>query len=345
MRYTIIMERKKRVHHLLAVGIIAAAFFIVSTPVVTEAVGLKTVTNLKTTQVNKKNVTLAWKKQSRARFYQVKISEDKKSKMRKLVRVNHPTRKKKLRKLQPETTYYLRVRAARKSKRGRWSKWKRVTTEAIPDDGSGGDGPVEEDALVLKNLLVDFAPWDPETDTAGAFIFRTNFDKVFFEFGAVVTGPDGPKTLSTFEYIVDEDADLYAPMDAKVNLITYQEDSSDYEIHLKIPNSDSQMTLGIDHVLNPTVAVGDVVSAGDVIGNPGTWSTEGFGRTEIEIFGDGAMHCAFEFFDTDLQVEYEAKVTQMMSDWETFKGDDAIYDESAMADYAEGCIGFSDAQE
>ena len=78
--------------------------------------------------------------------------------------------------------------------------------------------------------------------------------------------------------------------------------------------------------------------AGQVLGNPGTWSTE-LGRTELMVMEDDTGHCPFTFFDPALREAYEAKVATLMADWEAFKADTAIYDDGAMPH--PGCNGLT----
>ncbi len=283
-------------------------------------------------------------KNTRVKFSQVKVQRKTtagKYKLVKRVKTKRRTiRKKKVTGLTPETKYYFRVRACRtKSNCGLWSKRVNATTDQeteSPDEEEEGDeegDEEDENEFVIKNLIVDFAPYDETTGRAGAFIFHGSLERVFFEF--VYT--DGEITLPTFEYIVADDANVYSPIDGVVNAIEWQEASEDYEVSINIDDNPYQLTAGLDHVLNVQVSEGDTVTAGDVIGNPGTHSSEGYGRVEIEIYGDNYMHCPFEFFDPTTIDEYEQKVSQLMSDWETFAYDDTVYDEASMADYAAGC--------
>lgn len=325
---------------------------------------LPKITKVKILKKYPKKIRLQWKKTNKAKYYQIRVvkKRNNKYKLVKKVKTKKNVRRQYIKKLSPAKTYYFRIRACRtKNNCGLYSKRVRGKTktentneeEVNDDDSENGDNDndeseeetdedgeeeeeqEEENSLVIKNLIVDFADWDPVTDTAGAFIFNASLDKVFIEFLGTV---DGDKVLPTFEYILDEDANVYSPIDGVVNSIEYQEGSEDYEIHINPTSDPYQMTAGLDHVLNVVVSEGQTVTAGDIIGNPGTYSLDGYGRVEIEIYGDNYMHCPFEFFDSTLQAEYEQKVTQLMQDWETFKSDTSLYDQATMADYAAGCL-------
>jgi len=198
--------------------------------------------------------------------------------------------------------------------------------------------PGENIPPVLRNLGVDFAPYNPTTGKAGAFIFENSVDKVFLEFGAEVSGEYGPKILPTFEYIVDPNANVYAVCDGVVVEVEFQTETQDYSIGIR-PTANSIWLINHDHVLSPTVSKGDEVTAGQVIGKPGTQS-QTLGRTEImvveETSGGEIAYASFKLFDSSLLDNYQQRVWQLMSDWENFKGDSSIYDENSMV-YA-GCL-------
>ncbi len=309
--------------------ILALAIFIP----VSDAQALKKVKEIKVKNVQVIDqgddyVQVQWNqiKNARVKFAQVKaqrVTAKGKYKYVKRVKTKRRTVKKKIvTGLSAEKDYAFKVRACRTSKIcGLWSDKVETTTDS---------------EFLIKNLIVDFDEYDPETGRAGAFIFHGGLQKVFYEFLSLTDA--GDKVLPTFEYIVADDANVYSPIDGKVTYVEYQDDSQDYEVHINPLIGDNQMTAGLDHVLNIQVEVGDTVTAGDVIGNPGTHSWDGYGRVEIEIFGDNYMHCPFEFFDPSTTDEYQQKVSQLMSDWETFRYDDTIYDQAAMTDYASGCL-------
>jgi hypothetical protein len=194
---------------------------------------------------------------------------------------------------------------------------------------SGGGGGGTGIAPVLENLVVAFAAYDSQTGRAGDFVFVTARNKVFDEFGAVVEGAEGePVVLPTFEYKVAPDAQLLSPMAGIISQVDYQEETSDYSVVI-IPESDSEWFVNIDHVIQVAVAVGESVTAGQLLGKPGVWD-DTLGRTELMVVKNQTYYCPFNLFAPALKSAYEAKVTQLMNEWETFKGDDTIYDQAAM---------------
>lgn len=74
--------------------------------------------------------------------------------------------------------------------------------------------------------------------------------------------------------------------------------------------------------------VDDVVTAGHVLGNPGTWDSF-VGRVEIQIIltSEDESVCPFLYFDPVTKADYEGKVSQLIDDWENYKGNPQIYSE------------------
>ena len=189
---------------------------------------------------------------------------------------------------------------------------------------------------VIKNLVVNFDDWNMITNRAGDFIFLAPEDKVFLEFGLVVVGPEGPKTLPEFEFRVVPDTVAVSPIDGAVESIFFQPETNDYEIHL-VSSPTSPFLVGVDHVTDLLVAKGDAVTAGQPLGKVGPFSAA-LGRTELQVlnFIEEKNYCPWELFDPALAAAFKQKVIELMADWETFKGDASIYDEAAMV--APGCL-------
>ena len=189
---------------------------------------------------------------------------------------------------------------------------------------------------VLKNLLVTFGPWDPVTDLAGDFVFEAAESKVFLEFGVTVPTPEGPKALPTFEYRLSPDATVRSPIDGTVDRLEFQADTSDYELRLA-SSPTSAFVVVVDHVTELAVVEGQVVTAGQPLGKPGSFGPT-LGRTELQVFNfvEGLNVCPFELFDPALAPAFQAQVASLMADWEAFKADAAIYDEAAMV--SPGCL-------
>lgn len=190
---------------------------------------------------------------------------------------------------------------------------------------SSGD---PNEAPVLKNLLVDFGRWDSSTNLAGAFNFASNSMLKPFTGHGDSYGFPTPATTYGFNYRgLSVGKNVYAPFDGVVSNVAFQPESEpdDYEIHLR-PNKDSKWLMNVDHVLNPKVSIGQSVKAGDVIAETREYILE----IDISDFSTSSTlsYCFWDFFDPALLSEYRQKVVDLMKDWEAFKGDAAIYDES-----------------
>lgn len=289
---------------------------------------IETVDKFRVGKEYKKKVRLRWKKVQSANFYQIKTLRKKSDETYKTIkrsRTKKNVKRKFINKLSRSREYYFKIRACKtKQLCGPWSDPVRAVT-------------LSKDP-VLKNLLVDFEPLDPETKMAGAFDFNAGYneDKLFYEFGAEARdGSGGIKLLPTFEYRVSPSANVYAPVSGTIIGYEYQDSTADYEISIGESLNDNVL-VGIDHIKNITVSQGDKVKAGDILGKPGTWSGS-IGRVELDIYGIDGHVCPFNYFSKKLEDEYHTKVLQHMEDWETWKYDDTIYDEDSMI-YAPGCV-------
>ncbi len=200
--------------------------------------------------------------------------------------------------------------------------------------------PVDLPAPEVLDLVVEFGKFDSVTGRAGAFRLdaTTRYaDKVFLEFNAVVNGPDGPKRLPTFEYRVDKDALVRAPASGYIIHFEHQPETDDYEIGIARSLEDGRHGMVmVDHVRDITLAKGDSVTAGQVIGKAGTWGGE-LGRVELMVVEGDSAYCPLARMPDSLKEAHRSKIRDLMADWEAFKDDPTIYDEDAMPE--PGCNG------
>jgi hypothetical protein len=183
-------------------------------------------------------------------------------------------------------------------------------------------------AFVIENLGVRFGPWDPSTNRAGDFLFVSNQEKVFLEFGAVVASSEGGfKELPTFEYRVRKDAWIVAIAEGKITRLVYQADTGDYEFSAT-SESNPDFEVGYDHVINLRIGSNQRIHPGDTLGQAGTWSGD-LGRFEIMINNNKTRlsYCPFCYFDSVKTAAVTGQVLRLMRDWEMFKHDTTIYDE------------------
>ncbi len=195
----------------------------------------------------------------------------------------------------------------------------------------------EPSPFYIYNLGVTFGLYNPATGRAGDFIFLASENKVFLEFGVEVgNSQGGTKQLPTFEYRLDKEAYVFAIAPCRVNRFIYQQETQDWEIGTE-STVNHDWEIGYDHVKNPRVGMGDILAPGDTLGNPGSWSGL-LGRFEIMINNkpEGRSYCPFCCFYPDSAEVYKIKVELHMQDWETFKHDTSLFDQSAMVH--PGCL-------
>ena len=115
-----------------------------------------------------------------------------------------------------------------------------------------------------------------------------------------------------------------------------QESVNDYGFWIR-PLNDPSFLVIYDHLVNLQIEVGDTVQPGDPLGNPRPFTSQ-IGGMELMINNETTRlsYCPFCFFNEEKLEEYQNKILRLMKDWETFKGDTTIYDESSH--FRPGCI-------
>lgn len=90
-----------------------------------------------------------------------------------------------------------------------------------------------------------------------------------------------------------------------------------------------------EHIINPTVKIGDKVKAGQVIGEVSTHDSQyhpGFGIMEIGILtsnGTEAQHiCPFHYLDPSVKEEIQAKILNIHKTWSEYIGIPNLYDDA-----------------
>ena len=204
----------------------------------------------------------------------------------------------------------------------------------------------KEKLPVLKSLGVNIKPWNKETNLAGDFIFTKDLlfddgfiknEKVFLEFGASENNLVNHKIGIEYWYFLTPGTKVYAASDGVVSIF-YIEHTKDWGVNIH-PQEKSRWFVGHEHLLNLEVKDGDIVKAGDLLGEaiPGSFSNEvaftelsvGLGGQEIFKF------CPFDFLEPSLKPVYEQKINQLASDWEEFIGQDVYKQEDWVSP---GCL-------
>src|SRR3989344_4990213 len=91
-------------------------------------------------------------------------------------------------------------------------------------------------APLIKNLGINFANYNPETKKAGDFLFTLSLPKgkILGEFGEKVTDGSGNiKALPHYTYYLPKNTPVISVSDGEVIAVWYQEQTKDYEIHVK----------------------------------------------------------------------------------------------------------------
>lgn len=193
--------------------------------------------------------------------------------------------------------------------------------------------------FMIENLGVRFAEWDTVNNTAGDFLFLdiSNIKKIVSEFGVQVVAYDGSlKNLPTMDFTIREEAPVCAIAEGEVSRVFSQEGSNDWEIGIRSIN-DPDWEVGYDHLVALQVEMGETIEPGDTLGYPAPLF-QGLASFEIMVNNSetGLSYCPFCCFNPHKIEEYEEKLNQLISDWETFKNDTTIYDESSFV--YPGCL-------
>jgi hypothetical protein len=192
---------------------------------------------------------------------------------------------------------------------------------------------------VLQALPFTVAPVDLVTLRAGDLDFTQEIseDKVLLEFaGLLIDGGTGPEgvILPHLTVRLAADVQIRAAADGVVEAAEVNTDSDvpgDFELRIAAV-AGSRWIVSYDHVSEPTVADGDAVSAGDVLGY-GIWEK----KFEVDVMDKSTDErwCQSRFYDPAVKADLEGRLTTLFAEWEAYKGDPDIYDEAAM--FAPGC--------
>ena len=207
----------------------------------------------------------------------------------------------------------------------------------------GSTSPSDATPLVLENLGVDIAAYDPGTSLAGGVFLQPWVPKAFGEFGQPVLDQNGNrKPLPTFDFVIPDNVAIVSAIAGVVTKIFNQ--GGDYEI-LIAPNRNSAWFVSLDHVSKLQVAEGQSVSVGQAVayGAPYpdnfVWAGKHLAFFEFMIVNHQSSQasCPIDYLDASLKDAYRAKITRLMQDVEPFiKTDIGHYDVGAMVE--PGCL-------
>lgn len=230
------------------------------------------------------------------------------------------------------------------------------TPPSSPSVGGGPTGGLDCLAAVIKRHPVDLAPYVPSSGRAGdvAFVRPVLFNRVYTEFGFVIpaasssTGndkpnpqptylaPTGTKVRSAVDGVVERIADLWStPTLGDVSVMVKPDGLT----------GRCYMVVEFEHVIRPTVRVGDRVSAGQVIAEVGPLNSQGSSGLGLVEFGvltaspnGRPLHaCPYAYFDPSVRDAQIGALARLLADWEVFAGDASLYRETAWAGGVVGC--------
>ena len=213
----------------------------------------------------------------------------------------------------------------------------------------------EDTPPVLKNLAINMGPWNRQTNLAGDLVFSKkllfndgfiNNEKAFLEFGEFDHMINNPDRSVEYWWFLSPGTKVRAPADGVVS-VGFFEHTKDWGVGIAKGGwtsygapIGSKWIVGLEHLVNLVVKNGDIVKAGDILGEaaPRTFPGEDFGFTELSVWTGGATilkYCPFEFLDESLKPVYEEKINQLAKDWEEFIGKDVYKQEDWVAP---GCL-------
>lgn len=191
--------------------------------------------------------------------------------------------------------------------------------------------------LLIKHLGLNIGPYDPATGMAGDIKFIKKAlggtDRPLSEFGYIIPGAN----TSTRQDKANPQPTFSAPLGTKVRAIVDGEVvrietlySKDFSIMLA-SSSESQWIYELEHVIKPTVKVGDRVKAGDIVAEVSTHDSQhypGIGLVEIGILrgGNPPTHvCPFQYLDPGVKADLQQRIVDLQDAWETYRGNKNIY--------------------
>lgn len=186
---------------------------------------------------------------------------------------------------------------------------------------------------VIKSLPLVIAPFDSATKKAGSIDFTYQelgaTNKIFLEFNGLMRWDlaANPFPVPHLSFNLPEGTEIFSMTDGVVSAVEKNDGESDYEIRIT-PNNAPSFGVTYDHLNAVRVSEGDTVVAGQKLGE----STNV--KFEVDVYrirGDiYVARCPIDFFESSLADEMINTLATLISDWEQFKSDSSIYNESSM---------------
>lgn len=201
--------------------------------------------------------------------------------------------------------------------------------------------------LKLKHIGIELGDFNATTSSVGDVVFfkdglEAYNNKIFFPYGDLAEANSAAQARLNPQptFIVPLGTKIHSLVDGVVVNIEKLY-SNDYSV-MVADKKDSQWIYELEHVINPTVQVGDKVKAGQVVAEASTHDSQyhpGYGLYEIGILhaGNPPEHvCIFNYLDDSIKQQIYDGLNTLMTSWETYMGDTSLYDEANMP--VPGCI-------
>lgn len=200
-----------------------------------------------------------------------------------------------------------------------------------------------EPDLKIKSLGIDLGYYDAQTGKAGDMVFTKDNISQYGNLIFMNYGEQEQLNSAQTEAALSPQPTFIVPVGTKVRSLVDGEVvriaklySGDYTVQVA-SSQESKWIYETEHVINPVVKEGDKVSAGQVLAEASTYNTRhhpGFALYEIGILhgGNPPEHvCLFNYLDDSIKDSTYKKLRAFYKSWETYMGDDTLYDESKMA--------------
>ena len=207
-------------------------------------------------------------------------------------------------------------------------------TQTIKNSGFSTRGEVQnapknidEPPLKLKGIGVNFEDFKFTKE-------QLQFDRLFMGFGFVIpvssssSGQDKSNPQPT--YVVPLGTPVRSIVDGIVVAIPTLW-SGDVSIQVTANGKMERWIYETEHLINPKVAVGERVFAGQIIGEVssfGNGDPPGYGAVEIGLLRGGQTPehvCPFAYLDDSIREETFAKMRNLFQSWEEYAGDQTLY--------------------
>ncbi|MBI2612403.1 M23 family metallopeptidase [Candidatus Kaiserbacteria bacterium] len=194
----------------------------------------------------------------------------------------------------------------------------------------------DEPPLKLKGIGVNFEDFTFTKE-------KLQFGRLFMGFGFVIPGSSSSsgqdKSNPQPTYVLPLGTPVRSIVDGVVAAIPTLW-SGDVSIQVTANGKMEKWVYETEHLINPKVAVGDKVVAGQIIGEVGSFGNgdpPGYGAVEIGLVkgGQTPQHvCPFAYLDDSIREATFAKMRDLFQSWEEYVGDQTLYSDTQIP----GCV-------